>query len=66
MIRTMGSKKRGRPPVDNPRDQMLVMRLTQEERDLIERAATSVDKMPGQWARDIAVECARLKNEETS
>lgn len=45
---------------------MLVMRLTQEERDLIESAATTADKMPGQWARDVVVACAKSIDEEQS
>ncbi len=57
----MGTKPRktGRPRVPNPRRHMVHMRLTDAERDLIERAASQVDKFPGEWARDIVVARAR-------
>ena len=62
--KTRSSKKMGRPPVANPREHLLVMRLTEQERNLISRAAAAADKLPGQWARDVAVERAKLADGE--
>jgi uncharacterized protein (DUF1778 family) len=42
----------GRPTVENPRNSPLSIRLTDEERAVIDAAAERAGKKPAAWARD--------------
>ena len=42
---------RGRPSVENPRDSTLSIRLTVDERALIDEAAERAGQKPAAWAR---------------
>ena len=41
----------GRPPVENPRESTLSIRLTADERALIDAAAERAGQKPAAWAR---------------
>lgn len=51
--------KRGRPKSENPKAKILGVRLPDDEREIIERAAASEQKTASEWAREILVAKAR-------
>ena len=42
----------GRPPVENPRNIPYQLRLTQGERDKLDRVAAAAGQAPADWLRD--------------
>lgn len=46
------SPRTGRPPSENPRNYVLRIRLSDDEREAVERAAEAGDAKPAIWARE--------------
>jgi len=53
------SATRGRPKSENPKGRILGIRLPEDERALIEKAAKQKQKTASQWAREILVDRAK-------
>lgn len=58
----MTARKRGRPPIDAPRDARLELRLRAEERAAIEAAATRDHAISASdWVRRVALAAAEKR-----
>lgn len=58
----------GRKPLSGKRksDRPLRIRLTDEERDVLDQAAAKVDKSTATWARELLLKAARMRSSSRS
>lgn len=60
------SPRTGRPPSENPRHYVLRTRLSDDEREAVERAAEASDEKPATWAREQLVRAAKRANRKAT